>query len=206
MRRGVVFDRDGTLIDVVRDEETGAVVTAFHPDHVHLLPGAVEGLLALQREGYAIAIATNQPGPAKGHFSAAAVTRTNAALVARLAEHGVVVSHVAVCMHHPGGAPHGDASLIGPCACRKPLPGLVDEVVESLSLDRASSWMVGDAQSDVAAGRAAGLNTALVFSADRCELCPLRNGVEVGADRADVCVPDLARFASALLAGRGVRV
>src|ERR1700758_5197422 len=81
---GVILDRDGTLIDVVRDEETGTVTVAFHPDQLRLLPGAVEGMRALAAAGYALAIATNQPAPAKGQFSADAVRRTNDALVERL--------------------------------------------------------------------------------------------------------------------------
>ena len=47
LRRGVILDRDGTLSDVVRDEESGLVSVAFHPSHVRLLPGVLEGLRAL---------------------------------------------------------------------------------------------------------------------------------------------------------------
>src|ERR1700694_3706046 len=100
MKRAVFLDRDGTLIDVVRDEETGVISTAFHPDHLRILVGVVEGLRALAASGYLLATATNQPGPAKGHFSAAAVNRTNDALVLKLAAEGIAIAHVAVCMHH----------------------------------------------------------------------------------------------------------
>src|SRR5262249_9344458 len=98
-----LLDRDGTLIDVVRDEETGVITTAFHPNQLRLLDGVISGLSALARAGYSLAIVTNQPGPAKGHFKADAVRRTNDALLAMLAESGITVSHVGVCMHHPQG-------------------------------------------------------------------------------------------------------
>jgi phosphoglycolate phosphatase-like HAD superfamily hydrolase len=42
-RKVAIFDRDGTLIDVVRDEETGAILTAFHPSHVRLLASVTDG-------------------------------------------------------------------------------------------------------------------------------------------------------------------
>ncbi len=175
-RRGLIVDRDGTLIDVVRDEETGAITTAFHPSQLRLLKGVVAGLGKLAQAGYAIAIATNQPGPAKGHFSQDAVARTNDALVAMLAAGGIVIEQVAVCMHHPEGGPGGDPALVGPCLCRKPRTGMLDALVTSLGLDRGASWMVGDTSSDVEAGQAAGMQTALVFDPKRCELCPLRGG------------------------------
>jgi len=185
--RGVILDRDGTLVDVVRDEETGVITTAFHPAQLRLLPGVVEGLRALQSGGFTLAIATNQPGPAKGHFSAAAVKATNDALVAMLAKQNVQVAYVAVCMHHPS---------VGPCDCRKPKPGMFVEIAEALRLDRGASWSIGDTTTDVEAGRAAGMKTGLVFDPKRCELCPLRGGP---AGNPDVSGATLRAVAEAIL-------
>jgi D-glycero-D-manno-heptose 1,7-bisphosphate phosphatase len=132
--KGVILDRDGTLIDVFRDEETGFISTAFHPDQLMILPGVVEGLRTLAGAGYLLAIATNQPGPAKGQFSAAAVKRTNDALVARLEAEGIRIAQVEACMHHPAGGPGGDTSLVGPCDCRKPMPGMLTAIARGLDL------------------------------------------------------------------------
>jgi D-glycero-D-manno-heptose 1,7-bisphosphate phosphatase len=171
-----ILDRDGTLIDVVRDEETGAISVAFHPDQLRLLDGAVAGLRLLQDAGYVLAIATNQPAPAKGQFSAQAVQRTNAALVAKLEAEGLHIAGIEVCMHHPDGGPGGDAALVQRCDCRKPKPGMVTTLINRLGAEPRRSWMVGDGTGDVEAGRAAGVRTALVFATNRCELCPLRDG------------------------------
>lgn len=195
-RRGVILDRDGTLIAIVRDEELGVLTTAFHPAQLQLLPGVVDALHALQDAGYVLAIATNQPGPAKGQCSAGAVHRTNAALVRMLADHGVTIVRVEVCLHHPDGGPGGDPALIGACACRKPRPGMLDALVTALGLDASASWMLGDSAQDVEAGRAAGLRTGLVFDARRCELCPLRDGATATPD---LVAPTLATLARALL-------
>ena len=174
-----ILDRDGTIIDVVRDEETGAITVAFHPAHLRFLPDAIEGMRVLQDAGFTLAIATNQPGPAKGQISADAVRRTNDALLEKLAGEGVRIAALEVCMHHPDGGPGGDAALARACDCRKPKPGMLLRLLSRLEGDAARSWMIGDGAGDVEAGRQAGLKAALVFARTRCELCPLKGGPRV---------------------------
>jgi D-glycero-D-manno-heptose 1,7-bisphosphate phosphatase len=111
---------------------------------------------ALQDAGFALAIATNQPGPAKGQMSAAAVERTNRALVEKLATHGVRISDLEVCMHHPQGGSGGDPTLARSCDCRKPKPGLLLALLRRLDGDASLSWMIGDGAADLEAGRANG--------------------------------------------------
>src|SRR5262249_9196708 len=89
-----VFDRDTTLIHFVRAAETQAGTTAFHPSQLRLLDKTIEKLQLLTENGYALAIATNQPGPTKEHFPRAAVLRTNEALVEKLAGRGVRIARV----------------------------------------------------------------------------------------------------------------
>jgi D-glycero-D-manno-heptose 1,7-bisphosphate phosphatase len=184
--RGVLLDRDGTLIDFHRDAELGAVVSAFHPDQIRLLPGVVAGLHALRDAGFTLAIATNQPGPAKGQIPREAVERTNRALVDKLAAEGVTIAAVATCMHHPEGGPGGDPELTRACACRKPMPGLLLDLCRGLSLNPALSWMVGDGAVDVEAARRAGMLAGLLVDTRRCELCPLKEeGLPCAADVVD---------------------
>ena len=200
-RPGIILDRDGTLIDVVRDEETGVLSVAWAPSQLRFLPGVLEGLAQLNAAGFGFAIATNQPGPAKGQFSVEAVHRTHHALTAALAERGIAVSSVEVCWHHPEGSPHGVQELIGSCDCRKPKPGLLLRALENAELDPEQSWMIGDSPSDVEAARHAKLRSALVFSPNRCELCPLRNGSPVVPD---VIAPRFDEVVRKILAGAGL--
>jgi D-glycero-D-manno-heptose 1,7-bisphosphate phosphatase len=173
---GVILDRDGTLIDMVRDEESGTVCPAFHPSHLRFLPGVAEGLQALRDAGFRFCIATNQPGPAKGQYSVEAVTRTNRALLDELGKLGIAIAALEVCVHHPTGGPGGDPKLVRACACRKPFPGMLEQAIRRASLDASRTWMVGDSSADLEAGHAAGVRVGLVYSLARCELCPLRNG------------------------------
>jgi len=142
--KGIIVDRDGTLIDFHRDAELGAVVSAFHPDQIRWLPGVLEGLRALAGAGFALAIATNQPGAAKGQIPLEAIHRTNGALVAMLAAQGIAIAAVQTCTHHPDGGPGGDPTLVGPCRCRKPEPGMLIDLCAELGLEAAASWMIGD--------------------------------------------------------------
>lgn len=187
-----ILDRDGTLIDLVRDEETGAILTAFHPAQLRLLPGVVEGLRSLAGAGFVLAVATNQPGPAKGQVSRAAVARTNAALLALLEAQGVSIAAIEVCEHHPEGGPGGDPELVRSCECRKPRPGMFQSLLARLGGDPARSWAIGDSPADVEAGRAAGLRTAVLLPASRCELCPFRGRPDPGADLQATTLLELA--------------
>jgi D-glycero-D-manno-heptose 1,7-bisphosphate phosphatase len=200
-RPGVILDRDGTLIDFVRDPELGAVVSAFHPDQIRFLPGVLSGLTALSEGGFVLAIATNQPGAAKGQVPVSAIVRTNAALIDRLAEAGIHIDALEGCLHHPEGGPGGDPALVRPCSCRKPAPGMLTALAGRLGLDPARSWAIGDTASDVAAARAAGMRPALVFDPERCELCPLRYRPDKTTDpTADCSAPRFDLLAEAILA------
>jgi D-glycero-D-manno-heptose 1,7-bisphosphate phosphatase len=187
-RRGAIVDRDGTLIDFHRDAELGAVVSAFHPDQIRFLPGVLAGLRALADAGFTLAIATNQPGAAKGQIPWAAIETTHRALVDKLAAAGIAIAAVAVCGHHPEGGPGGDPALIRACDCRKPAPGLLLGLAAELDLDPVASFMIGDTEVDVEAARRAGMRAALLRDGHRCELCP---GRSLTAPRAGGAPPDV---------------
>jgi D-glycero-D-manno-heptose 1,7-bisphosphate phosphatase len=180
-RRGVLLDRDGTLVDFVRDTELGIVTPAFHPSQLRFLPGVLAGLAELVASGYVLALATNQPGAAKGELPRGAIEATTSALIERLGRAGIPIAATRICLHHPIGGESGEASLIERCACRKPEPGMFLELLSELELDAASSWSIGDTPTDVLAAQRAGLKSALLAPLGRCELCPLRELPDYGA-------------------------
>jgi D-glycero-D-manno-heptose 1,7-bisphosphate phosphatase len=182
-RRAAFLDRDGVLVEILRDAELGILYTAFHPDHLRPVRGAVESLKRLRSLGYQCIVVTNQPGPAKGHFTLAQLDRMNARL-GELFELDAIYS----CPHHPDGAVGGDPTLIRACECRKPLPGMLLQAARERGLDLASSIMIGDSSDDVRAGKAAGVRTILI-NGGRCELCPNR---AVVSPIPDATVPSLA--------------
>jgi D-glycero-D-manno-heptose 1,7-bisphosphate phosphatase len=126
---------------------------------VKLIPGAAEAVAALNRAGRAVVVVTNQAGVAKGMFTAAAVEAVHAFLAEQLAGYGARIDAFYYCPHHPEGEVSEYRTR---CACRKPEPGMLRAAAAALGLDPARSWMVGDRETDLAAGAAAGCRTVLV--------------------------------------------
>lgn len=164
--KAAFLDRDGVLVEILRDPELGILYTAFHPDQLRVPGGTAEALDRLSGLGFERIVVSNQPGPAKGHFTLAHLEGTNARLRELLP-----LEAVYVCPHHPEGAPGGDPQLIRSCDCRKPKPGLLLQAARERRIDLSRSVFIGDSVDDVRAGQAAGVRTVLI-NGGRCELCP----------------------------------
>jgi D-glycero-D-manno-heptose 1,7-bisphosphate phosphatase len=151
-RPAVFFDRDNTLI--VNDGYLG------DPDGVVLVEGAAEAMARVRRIGYAVVTFSNQSGVARGLFTEQDVCRVNARLDEMLRGHdaAAIIERHEFCPHHPEAVVprYRQAS-----AFRKPAPGMIFQAAGELLLDLRRSWVVGDAPSDIAAGRAAGCRTIL---------------------------------------------
>src|SRR4051812_5265434 len=154
LRRAAFLDRDGVLVEILRDAELGVLYTAFHPDQLRPSTGAVEAVKELRSMGFQCIVVTNQPGPAKGHFPAAQIDRMNA----RLADM-FPLDAIYVCSHHPQGGPGGDPALVRSCECRKPGPGMLLQAARERAIELARSVMIGDSLDDVRAGSTAGVRT-----------------------------------------------
>ena len=144
-RRALFLDRDGTIIvDVGYPRD---------PARVELLPGAAAALAALAPH-VALVIVSNQSGLARGLISPSEAAAVHARVAELLAAAGAPLAGAWYCPHGPDDG----------CACRKPAPGLLHQAAAALDVDLASSIIVGDKPSDVAAGRAAGCHAALLFA------------------------------------------
>ncbi len=159
MRAAVFLDRDGVLNELVDDPDSGAGESPLSVEEVQLIPGAAQAMARLQRAGYVLVCVTNQPAAAKGKVSVAQLLAVHGRMTELLAQEGVNVVASRLCLHHVDGVV---PELSRRCDCRKPAPGMLLEAAGSLGLDLARSWMVGDTDADVLAGRAAGCRTMLI--------------------------------------------
>ncbi len=102
---------------------------------------------------------SNQPAAAKGVVTVEQLLAVHRRVVELLALQGAALAGCRLCLHHPEGVV---PELSGPCACRKPAPGMLLDAARALGIELGISWMVGDTDADVQAGRAAGCGTLLI--------------------------------------------
>ena len=183
MRPAVFLDRDDTLIECRSVTPTGDL---GDPALVALKPGVARGVAALKQAGYALVVVSNQGGVARGAYRLDDAHRVNARVDELL---GGVVDAFRICPYHPAGAV---PEFTREHPWRKPAPGMILDAAEALSVDLARSWMVGDAERDCRAGRAAGCRT--VWIAD-----PPPDP----ADAADVVAADFTAAVRAILSTDG---
>jgi len=150
LRPAVFLDRDGVLI-----EDTGYI---SHPDQVRHIPGSVEAIVRLNREGIPVVLITNQSGVGRGFYSWQDFEAVQATIEARLAAEGGWLDGVWACGHHPEGD-GGTVAVDHPW--RKPNPGMIHDAAAELGLDIARSWLAGDRMSDMEAGLSAGVRQVI---------------------------------------------
>ncbi|MBD3237509.1 MAG: lipopolysaccharide heptosyltransferase II [Candidatus Eisenbacteria bacterium] len=142
----VLLDRDGTLIE--------HEPYLHDPARVRLTPGSGAALRRVQAAGYLVAVVTNQSGLARRIFDRRALEQVHARLRQLLGLEGVALDGIYVCPHHP--------DFTGPCDCRKPAAGLIEQALTELGVDRRRALLIGDTIEDLQAGRAAEIATSLV--------------------------------------------
>lgn len=157
--RAVFLDRDGVITEPVPDPVDGRPESPSRADDVELAPRAVDGLRVLRSAGLLLIVVSNQPAAAKGKASLEDLEAVHERVRALLARAGVELDGWRYCHHHPDGVV---PELTADCPCRKPRPGMLLDAARERSIELPESWMVGDSDADIGAGRAAGCRTVLV--------------------------------------------
>lgn len=157
MKSGVFLDRDNTIL--ANDGDLG------DPALVRILPGAAWGIRALREAGYCVVVVTNQGGVARGLYSENDVDAVHARceeLLTREAEwtrSEPLIAKWMYCPFHPNGTV---AKYRAEHPWRKPAPGMLIAAAVELSIDCNKSWMIGDQERDIEAGRSARCRTILI--------------------------------------------
>lgn len=148
MKRAVFLDRDGVIN---RKPAEGEYVTRW--EQMEILPGVAEAISLLTRADYSVLTVSNQRCVAKGLLTPSELEAIHEQLRKRLEAKGAHIEKIYYC-------PHDNTP---PCGCRKPAPGMLLAAAAEHGIDLQSSWMVGDSDVDMQAGRLAGCRTVYIL-------------------------------------------
>lgn len=154
MARALFLDRDGILNELVYYESSREWESPRTVADLQMIDGIAGPLQRFADAGWLLFIITNQPSYAKGKTSMEDLLE-----VERAVEGALPITRGYVCFHHP------DAMLDEwrvRCECRKPGAQSLRDAARDYDVDLAASWLVGDQDSDLGAGRAAGCKVALL--------------------------------------------
>lgn len=147
MSKAAVFlDRDGVI-----NIDKGYVSKI---DDFEFIEGSIEAMQLMKEKGYLLVIITNQSGIGRGYYTEADFESLTQWMDWSLADRGVDIDGIYFCPHHPE---KGQGQYKIDCECRKPKTGMLDSAMKELDIDPKLSFLVGDKESDISAGKKAGL-------------------------------------------------
>lgn len=143
----IILDRDGVI-----NQDSDAFVKS--PDEWIALPGSLQAIARLTQADWTVVVATNQSGLARGLFDMDTLTAIHAKMRRELAAVGGSVDAVFMCPHGPDDD----------CTCRKPRPGMFEQIGYRYDVNLAGVPAVGDSLRDLQASSAAGCSPWLVLT------------------------------------------
>lgn len=147
MIKVVVLDRDGVI-----NQDSDAYIKS--PAEWHAIPGSLEAISKLNQNGWSVFIATNQSALGRDLCDYQAFLEITAKMRKQLADVGGHIDGVFFCPHGP------DAG----CDCRKPAPGMLEDLKARLQRNIDDAWFIGDSERDLEAAEAALLRPGLVLT------------------------------------------
>ena len=154
-QKAIFLDRDGVI-----NKYVGFLRNI---DEFELLEGVSEAIKRINDSGYLAIVVTNQPVIARGEVTYEELTEIHHKMETLLGQDGAYLDEIYYCPHHPHKGYEGEVpELKIECECRKPKPGMLLQAAKDFNIDLEKSWMVGDSDTDIEAGKNAGCQTFLV--------------------------------------------
>lgn len=158
-QKAVFLDRDGTI--------NRYVGFLRNINEFELLPGVADAIKRINESGYLAVVITNQPVIARGEVTVSELTEIHNKMETLLGAEGAYLDAIYYCPHHPHKGYEGEVLEFKiNCDCRKPKPGMLLKAAEDFNIDLSQSWMIGDGENDIKAGKTAGCKTALIGNGD----------------------------------------
>lgn len=153
----VILDRDGVI-----NEDSPDYIKS--PEEWHAVPGSLEAIALLSENNIRVFVATNQAGIARGKLTQASLDAIHEKMFREVEAAGGRIVDLRYCPHHPNDN----------CRCRKPRPGLLEDLAGAHDLDLAEGDYVGDSLKDLRAAEAAKCRGVLVLTGNGAETHQLR--------------------------------
>lgn len=152
MKTAVFLDRDGVINEVL----TNRVKFVNKPRDLYFLPGVPVAIKNLNEYFDYIFVVTNQGGVGLGYMKEEQLQKIHEHMITELKKEGAMVHEAVYCPHKPKEG----------CDCRKPNAKLIQDLAERYDVDLANSFMVGDTDTDIIAGKKAGTKTVFIGGSD----------------------------------------
>ena len=154
-QKAIFLDRDGTINKYV------GFLTDIN--EFELLDGVTEATKMINESGYLAIVVTNQPVIARGEVSVEELQEIHNKMETLLGQAGAYIDDIFYCPHHPHKGYEGERPEYKiECECRKPKPGMLFAAAEKYNIDLSESWMIGDGENDIEAGKNAGCKVCAV--------------------------------------------
>ena len=174
--RLVILDRDGVI-----NQESEAYIKS--PEEWHPLPGSLEAIARLHRNGYTVVVASNQSGVARHLFSLDTLAAIHGRMKREVEAAGGKIDSIFFCPHGPKEG----------CDCRKPKPGLLRQIAERYGVRLEGIPMIGDSERDLQAARAVGGRPILVMTGNGLKTLDEDHNVEEVYDDLSAAAAHLIR-------------
>lgn len=154
-QKAIFLDRDGTI-----NKYMGFLTNI---NDLELLPYVADGIKEFHKLGYLVIVVTNQPVIARGEITIYELDEIHKKMETLLGKEGTYIDALYYCPHHPDKGYAGEKlELKIECECRKPKPGMLLNAAKDFNINLSESWIVGDSESDILAGKRAGCHTCLL--------------------------------------------
>ena len=151
----IFLDRDGVIN---KDMDSNPSV-----DNFELLDGVPEAIKQINKSDYLSIVVTNQPMIAKGFIKESEVKEIHKKMETLLGYEGAFIDEIYYCPHHPEKGFEGEIpELKIDCECRKPKAGMLLRATKEFNIDLPNSWMIGDSERDLKAGKNVGCKTVFI--------------------------------------------
>lgn len=156
-QKAIFLDRDGTI-----NKYVGFLRNI---NDFELLPNVSEAIQMINRSDYLAIVVTNQPVIARGEVTFNELSEIHNKMETLLGHDGAYLDGIYFCPHHTDSGFEGEVKELKiQCSCRKPKPGMLFQAAQDFNIDLKQSWMIGDGENDVIAGKAAGCRTKRILT------------------------------------------